>query len=188
MKDFEERTKEVLEKLESTSKEFWNISRDSANFLNMLIKMTNRRSVLEIGTSNGYSGIWLAKALKETKGKMITIEFWEKRRSIALENFRICGVDDIIESKQGSAIDVIDNLTDVKFDFVFIDANKGEYIKYLNHLTENGMITEDVIIVADNIISHKEKVKEFVYEIENNINYQSEILDIGSGLLLAIKK
>ena len=53
MKDFEERTKEVLEKLESTSKEFWNISRDSANFLNMLIKMTNRRSVLEIGTSNG---------------------------------------------------------------------------------------------------------------------------------------
>ena len=60
-------TANIMTELEKTQKEFWNVPRKTGILLNTFIKMMNAKSVLEIGTSNGYSGIWLAKALKETK-------------------------------------------------------------------------------------------------------------------------
>jgi len=89
-KYFDKTTEEILSTLEKTRTEFWNLDRDCAHFLNMLIKMQNAKNVLEIGTSNGYSGIWILKALQETKGQLTTIEFWEKRQSVARKNFEIC--------------------------------------------------------------------------------------------------
>ena len=86
--EFGDDTKKVLLELEKTRKDFWNIDRATANFLNMLIKIHNSKNVLEVGTSNGYSGIWIADALKHTGGKLTTIEFWDKRRSVAHENFK----------------------------------------------------------------------------------------------------
>ena len=83
---FDEKTQEVLLALEQTQKQFWNISRVTAEFLYSLIKIQKSKNVLEVGTSNGYSGIWLAKALKETDGHLTTIEFWDKRLDIAKEN------------------------------------------------------------------------------------------------------
>lgn len=177
-------TEQLLRQLESTSKEFWNISFDTANFINMLIKMTNKQNILEIGTSNGYSGIWIAKALKETQGHLTTIEYYEKRIKLAKENFKKCNVDDIITIKQGSAIDVLNGLNQ-EFDCVFIDANKREYIDYYN-ITDK-LLKKNGIILADNIISHAEKVAPFVEAIKNNPKYQVQILDLPAGLLLAYK-
>ena len=71
--EFSDDTKEVLLELEKTRKDFWNVDRATANFLNMLIKIHNSKNVLEIGTSNGYSGIGLADTLKHTGGKHTTI-------------------------------------------------------------------------------------------------------------------
>ena len=96
--EFSDDIQKVLLELEKTRKEFWNIDRNTANFLNMLIKIHNSKNVLEIGTSNGYSGIWLADALRHTGGKLTTIEFWDKRRSVAMDNFKKCGLDDIIDA------------------------------------------------------------------------------------------
>ena len=70
-------TSEVMAKHEKTQKEFWNIPRTTGVLLNMFVKMLNAQNVLEIGTSNGYSGLWLAKALKETGGRLTTIKFYE---------------------------------------------------------------------------------------------------------------
>ena len=103
-------TETVLRNLEETQHDFWNISRSTANFLNMMIKITQAKNVIEVGTSNGYSGIWLAKALKETGGHLTTIEFYEKRIVLAKENFKTCGVADIIDIKQGSAIEVLEEI------------------------------------------------------------------------------
>ena len=61
-------TRSILKQLEQTSQEYWNISSQSGNFMNMLIKLMKAKDVLEIGTSNGYSGVWIADALKETGG------------------------------------------------------------------------------------------------------------------------
>ena len=179
-------TAEVLAELEKTQKEFWNIPRKTGVLLNMFIKMMNAQSVLEIGTSNGYSGIWLSKALKETGGRLTTIEFYEKRQSVAKENFKKCGVDDIIRTIEGSACEIIKNFApEEKFDFVFIDASKREYIDYYRLIKPH--LTSKAMIVADNIISHAEKVKDFVDAIDADDEFQYEIIEVPGGILAAYK-
>ena len=189
---FDETTEDVLSSLEKTRTEFWNLDRDCANFLNTLIKTNNSKNVLEIGTSNGYSGVWILKALKETKGKLTTIEFWEKRQSVARKNFKLCCPDVQVEPKIGSAIVILEDILEEinkgkreKFDFVFIDANKKEYIKYFELVDK--MLNEKGIILADNILSHYEKVENYVNSLFLNENYQSQILKLGTGMMLSRK-
>lgn len=179
-------TAEVLSELEKTQKEFWNVPRKTGVLLNMFIKMMNVQNALEIGTSNGYSGIWLSKGLKTTGGKLTTIEFYEKRQSIAIENFEKCGVSDIIRPLQGSACDIIKSFSaEEKFDFVFIDANKREYVEYFNLIKPH--LTPKAMIVADNIISHAEKVQTFVDAIDSDDEFQYEIVEVPGGILTAYR-
>ena len=179
-------TSDILEELEKTQRDFWNIPRETGIMLNMFIKMMNAQNALEIGTSNGYSGLWLAKALKETGGQLTTIEFYEKRQSVAIENFKTCGVFDIITPIQGSACDILERFEDSKkFDFVFIDANKREYVKYLELIKPH--LTQKAFIAADNITSHAEKVQTFIDAIDADNNFQYEILNLSGGLLTAYK-
>jgi len=187
---FDETTESILHELEKTRTDFWNLDRQSANFLNTLIKINNSKNVLEIGTSNGYSGIWILKALKETNGKLTTIEFWEKRQSVARKNFQICCPETKVEPKIGSAIVVLEDILDEinagkreKFDFIFIDANKKEYISYFNLIDK--MITKNGIILADNILSHYEKVQDYVENLFSREDYQSQILELGAGMMLS---
>lgn len=182
--DFTPQEQAILEKLERTQEDFWNISRSSANFLNMLIKISGAKNVVEVGTSNGYSGIWLAKALKVTGGHLTTIEYYEKRIALARENFKQCEVDDIITIKQGSACEVLETI-DFEIDLAFIDANKSEYIKYFDII--NPKLKTGGIILADNITSHTQKVAPFVEKIKNDPNYQVEILDLPAGMLMGLK-
>ena len=93
---FDEITQSVLAELEKTQHDFWNISRTTAEFMYNLIVDAGIKSVIEVGTSNGYSGIWLGKALKKTGGRLTTIEFYDKRIVLAKANFEKCGVSDII--------------------------------------------------------------------------------------------
>lgn len=183
---FDNTTQEVLIELEKTQLDFWNISRITAEFMYNLIVDAGIKSVIEVGTSNGYSGIWLGKALKKTGGKLITIEFYEKRIVLAKENFKKCGVDDIIEIKQGDASAVIEYLpADCKFDFAFVDACKKQYIDFFHlldpHLNVGGYIA------CDNVISHAQKVQPFLEDIENNPNYENVVLSLPAGLSLGKK-
>lgn len=175
---------ELLAELEKTQHDFWNISRKSANFLNMLIKISGAKNVVEVGTSNGYSGIWIAKALKQTGGHLTTIEYWEKRIVLAEQNFKTCDVDDIITIKQGEACDVLETI-DFEIDLAFIDANKSEYVKYFDIISPK--LKKGGIIAADNITSHATKVAAFVEKIQTDPNYQVEILDLPGGMLLGYK-
>lgn len=179
------KTLETLAELETTSEEFWNVSRQSANFINMLIKLMNAKNVLELGTSNGYSGLWIADALKETGGHLTTIDFWEKRQCLARENFKNCGLSDIATFKVGAACDVIKDEIKEEFDLVFIDANKSEYIKYFEAV--HPLLKKGGVILADNITSHYEKVKSFIDAITDIGCYQVQILDLPDGLLMAYK-
>lgn len=189
---FDETTENILHELEKTRTDFWNLDRQSANLLNTLIKINNSKRVLEIGTSNGYSGIWILKALSETKGKLTTIEFWEKRQSVARKNFEACCPDVEVEPKIGSAIVILEDILEEikqgkreKFDFVFIDANKKEYISYFKLIDE--MLENNAIILADNILSHYEKVEDYVNLLFNRKDYQSQILELGTGMMLSRK-
>lgn len=183
---FDKITTEVLAELEKTQKEFWNIPRKTGVLINTFIKMMNIQSALEIGTSNGYSGIWISKALKETGGKLTTIEFYDKRQSVAIKNFKKCGVNDIVRPLQGSACDILEALDkEEKFDFVFIDANKREYVKYFELVKPH--LTTKALIVADNITSHAEKVQTFIDAIDADDDFQYEIVEVPGGILVAYR-
>lgn len=182
----DEITSKTLAELEKTQKDFWNIPRKTGVLMNMFIKMMNAQNALEIGTSNGYSGLWLAKALKETGGKLTTIEYYDKRQSVAIENFTKCGVMDIIKPLQGSACDILEALDkSEKFDFVFIDANKREYVKYFELIRPH--LTPKAMIVADNIISHAQKVQPFIDAVDADDEFQYEIIEVPGGILTAYR-
>ena len=182
----DEITENIMTELEKTQHDFWNIPRKTGILLNTFIKMMNVQNALEIGTSNGYSGLWLSKALKETGGHLTTIEFYEKRQSVAIENFKTCGVMDIITPIQGSACAVIKEFSDdVKFNFVFIDASKREYVEYFNLIKPH--LTQKCLITADNITSHAEKVQTFIDAIDNDDEFQYEILELPGGLLVGYR-
>lgn len=189
---FDNDTQEVLLGLEKTQKEFWNIDRITANFLYIQILALGAKRGIEIGTSNGYSGIWLGSAFKKNSGTVTTIEFWDKRQSVAIENFKIAGLENTMIPKLGSAFNILQDIaSDIeheedKFDFAFIDANKKEYIEYFKLL--DPILKAGSLICADNILSHEAKVQPFVQEITNNPNYQTQVLNIGTGILLSYKK
>lgn len=184
--EFDSTTQEILIGLEQTQKQFWNISRITAEFLTILIREENAKNVLEVGTSNGYSGIWLAKAVKQTGGHLTTIEFWDKRLDIAKENFKLCGVDDVVTTLKGSACDLLEELPeDYIIDLAFVDANKSEYIKYFElidkHLKAGG------IIACDNVLSHEAKCKPFIDAINSHPNYENVVLPLPAGLSIGRK-
>lgn len=181
---FDNTTQEILKELEKTQKDFWNISRTTAEFMYNMIVDSKAQSVIEVGTSNGYSGIWLAKALKKTGGKLTTIEFYDKRLDIAKENFEKCGVADIIDTKKGDAATILEYLPeDYKVDFAFVDANKAQYIKFFHliepHLNVGGYLA------CDNVLSHAKKVQPFIDDINANPNYENVVLPLPAGLSLA---
>ena len=141
------------------------------------------KSVVEVGTSNGYSGIWLGKALKKTGGRLTTIEFYDKRLDVAKENFEKCGVADIIETKRGDAATILEYLPeDFKIDFAFVDANKSQYIKFFEfikpHLNVGGYIA------CDNVISHAAKVQTFLEAIDADPDFENVVLPLPAGLSL----
>jgi len=183
---FDNTTQQILKELEKTQHDFWNISRTTAEFMYNLIVDANIQSVIEVGTSNGYSGIWLGKALKKTGGKLTTIEFYDKRIVLAKENFKNCGVSDIIEIKQGDAATVLEYLPqNYKCDFAFVDANKRQYIDFF-HLIDPHLVVGGYI-ACDNVISHAPKVQTFLEDIAQNPNYENIVLPLPAGLSLGKK-
>src|SRR3989344_3444848 len=170
----------VLNQLESIGKQnyMFNIQPNAGKFLNLLIKIKKPKTIIEVGTSNGYSTIWIASALKNVK--VITVEQDEYKIKLAEENFKKSGLKNIKIIK-GNAIKVIPEIKE-KADLIFIDAAKREYIKYFKLLEKN--MNKGCIILADNIISHSEKIDSYLTYV--NKKYNSITLSIGSGLELTL--
>lgn len=183
---FDTTTQNILKELEKTQHDFWNISRVTAEFMYNFIVDGGIKSVIEVGTSNGYSGIWLGKALKKTGGHLTTIEFYDKRIVLAKDNFEKCGVSDVITIKQGDAATVLEYLPeDYKVDFAFVDANKRQYIDFF-HLIDPHLVMGGYI-ACDNVISHAPKVQTFLEDIDKNPNYENIVLPLPAGLSLGKK-
>jgi caffeoyl-CoA O-methyltransferase len=106
-----------------------NVPRSDGQLLYDLILKNDYKRALEIGTSTGHSGIWMAWALSKTGGKLITIEIDEERYNAALKNFRDAGVSDYIDARLGDAHKIVKELPG-PFDFVFSDADKEWYKNY----------------------------------------------------------
>jgi predicted O-methyltransferase YrrM len=171
--------------LEKTRGQYWNISPDFGTFLNILIKTLNLKKVIEVGTSDGYSGIWMAEALSKTKGRLWTIESHTKERfSLAEINFKKAGLSNYITQWKGHAPEIIPKNPGV-FDMVFLDATKTEYSLYFdslkNHVKKNGLL------VADNTVSHRKELLPFIKKISTDKKWRVTEFKFGSGFLVAVK-
>ncbi|MGC9779384.1 MAG: O-methyltransferase [Candidatus Heimdallarchaeota archaeon] len=161
-----------------------NITPDVGLFLNILVKATKSTSILEIGTSNGYSTIWLGLAAKYNNGKMLTLEVDPRKVTMAKENFSRANLEDTVSIIEGDAKESIKQL-DKEFDFVFIDAEKEDYIEYFDLVFPKVKIGG--IIVADNVVSHAEQLKVYCDHVRANPDTQSVLVPIGRGEEVTLK-
>jgi predicted O-methyltransferase YrrM len=181
----------VLNKLNKIKDEYWCVSNDTARLLNFLVNFTKSKNILEVGTSIGYSAIWLAQAAKQFDGKIITIESHDERFDMATQNFKEAGVDNMIIQIKGHAPEILDEMDIRKeagveeFDFIFLDATKIEYQSYIDHFLP--MLKKGGLIVADNAISHEEYLKEYKEFIFNSPLLKSMLLSIGTGVFFSVK-
>ena len=158
---------------------------DGRILYDLIIKNGYRRG-LEIGTSNGYSGLWLGLAFQKTGGTLVTIEIEKKRAEEARENFKKAGLDKVIDSRINDAFREIPEI-EGDFDFIFIDAWKPDYNKFLNLLKTR--VKPGGAITAHNVISAGRQMQDFLNAIKNDPGLETEIINSSpSGVSISIVK
>lgn len=138
---------------------------------------------LEIGTSAGYSALWLSLAAKQKGKTLFTFELLPEKAAMARETFKAAKVEDVVELKNGDARGHIGDFAEVAF--CFIDCEKEMYAEIYELLAPN--LVEDGLLIADNVISHKKDLADFVAMVEADKSMDSVILPVGKGLLVCRK-
>jgi predicted O-methyltransferase YrrM len=164
------------------------ITADTGIFFSVLLKAIKARCVLEVGTSAGFSTLWFADAMgKNHRTRIITIEMNPQKVERALKNFKEAGVDKMIEIKQGIALDLLRKLKG-KFDFVFLDADKENIIRYFDIVLP--MVRIGGIIAADNMLypdHFRPAMRKYARHVHTKPNVQSVTVPIGMGEEITIK-
>jgi predicted O-methyltransferase YrrM len=129
--------------------------------------------ILEIGTLHGYSAILMADLLPD-KGKLITIEKDRNLANIALKNIEDAELSHKIEVIHADALEEIPKLQKQKFDLIFLDAVKADYLKYLNLAESNNLLDDGVVVVADNVLLYKNEMQDYLQYVRVSGRYQSQ--------------
>lgn len=172
---------------------------ESIKFIMKYIKLNNVKSVLEIGSAIGYSAILMANASPDVE--ITTIEKDEKRYREAVKNINKCGLDKRVDVVYNDALEV--NLAGHSYDLIFIDAAKGQYIKYFDkfchYLNKGGVIITDNLnfhglvnkkntVKSKNLRGIIDKIEKYIEYLKNNKEYITKFYDIGDGLSVSIKR
>ncbi len=150
LREREKSIEPLLRELESMRFRYSNVPRTDGQFLNMLVKISRSKRVLEVGTSNGYSAIWLCLALEETDGHLTTIEIDPERVKLAKENLKRAGLDHRVTFLEGDAHKIVPTLKG-PFDLVFLDADKGREHDYFGYLYPKKLLPGAIILVHNAI-------------------------------------
>ncbi len=188
-----EKIKEVLNEVNEYVKQHhdkcWCVPFEEGQFLHMIVKLHKPKFILEIGTSIGFSTIWLASAAEEYGGTIKTIEINSERAREAQENFKKAGLKNIT-IMQGDAQEILKEFK-APFDMVFLDAGKEHYLEQLQILEKNKCIKKGTIVVADNaaIIKGKknERLQEYLEYVRNSGKYSSRYIPFENGMEMSIR-
>ena len=162
-----------------------NITRDTGEFLSVLVQATAARRVLEIGTSNGYSTLWLASAARATGGTVTTVELSDYKVGLARQNFSRSGLATSITLVQDDAGRVLERAADASFDLIFLDAERPEYPGWYPHLKR--VLRPGGLLVVDNATSHPEQMAPFVALVKADADFTTSLVPVGNGEFLAVK-
>lgn len=172
---------------------------DTLEVVRRLIEENSPKRILEIGTAVGYSASQFVRFCKEDV-KIDTIEINEERAKKAIENVKKIGIDKNINIIVGNAVDILPSLNE-KYDMIFIDANKGKYPIFLKEAIR--LSHKGSLIIADNVLykgyvlsnynKHKQRtavrhLREYIADMISNEDLDSQILEVGDGLAISVKK
>lgn len=179
--------KKILRVLDEIRSGPWmaNVVMLHGRLLRILTEAVNAKNVVEIGTSNGYSALWICLGLQATGGKLITHEIDPQTASLARVNFQRAGVEHIVTVVLGDAHETVTRLKE-PIDLLFIDADKAGYLDYLNKLLP--LVRPGGLILADNM-SQPRPSPDFVEAITTNPDLETIFLNMQStGISLTLKK
>jgi predicted O-methyltransferase YrrM len=163
-----------------------NLERNTAELIQILVLSSSRKRLLEIGTSNGFSAIWLGSALRTIPGAqpLITIERDGGKAEQARANIANAGLSDTIIVHEGSATEIVTTLRG-PFDCVFFDADRVSAPEQLQLLLPK--LERDVLLLADNVLSHPEEIAGYLKEFEHLPEFVTTTATVGKGLHIAYR-
>ncbi|MDP3774226.1 MAG: O-methyltransferase [Gemmatimonadales bacterium] len=162
-----------------------NITRDTGELLSVLVRATDARRVLEIGTSNGYSTLWLASAARSLGGSVTTVEVSEFKVELAKANFARSGLSASISLVHDDAGHVLRRSPDASFDLIFLDSERPGYPGWWPNLRR--VLRPGGLLVADNATSHPEQMAPFVALVKADPEFSTCLVPVGNGEFLAAR-
>ena len=176
----------LLRQIRSTDTGQLAVSEEDGRFLRVMVATTRSQHALEIGAANGYSAIWIGLGLRETGGRLTSIEYDHGRAQQAADNVRKAGLSDIVRVVEGDAFKEIPKLAGT-VDFVFLDAWKRDYRRFfdlvLPHLDRGGLF------LAHNVVNKRSEMGDFLAAIDGNPNLLTAIVTpSGEGISVSYKK
>ena len=176
----------VLAEIKARDKGQLAVSEEDGRFLRVLIATRRARRVLEIGGASGYSAIWMGSGLKQTGGRLITIEYDVQRAKELAENVRRAGVADVVQVVSGDAFEEIPKL-DGTFDFVFLDAWKKDYKRFFDLVYPR--LDARGLFVAHNVVNKKSEMEDFLAAVHQHPSLWTTIVSpSGEGMSVSLKK
>lgn len=199
----ESRDLPILEEIEQEALDAYVpiIRKETQSFLKVLLKIHQPMSILEAGTAVGFSAL-LMNAYAPRGCHITTIENYEKRIPIARENFRRAGRQDEITLIEGDALEVMKGM-EGPFDFIFMDAAKGQYIHYMPEairlLRRGGLLVSDNVLQDGDILESRfaverrnrtihSRMREYLYELKHDDRLITSIVPLGDGVALSVKQ
>jgi predicted O-methyltransferase YrrM len=164
------------------SRKLLNLEPDTAELLSILARSSAAKRVLEIGTSNGYSTIWLAASIGPSGGRVISIDRSREKQSMARENLSKAGLLEYVDLLFGDATEVVRTLPG-PFDLVFFDADRKSAPAQLTLLLPK--LAPSALILADNVLSHPAEIADYLAMVNSLKQFQHVVIPLGKGLSIA---
>jgi caffeoyl-CoA O-methyltransferase len=176
----------LLKQIKAADKEQLAVSEEDGRFLRLLVVTRGAKRALEIGAASGYSAIWMGLGMRDTGGKLVTIEYDKARAAQAAENIRKAGLGDVVQVISGDAFAEIPKLGGT-FDFVFCDAWKRDYQKFFSMVFPR--MDKGALFLGHNVINKRDEMPDFLKTIHTSPGVLTSIVSpSGEGMSITLKR